>query len=101
MSKKELPYKHFDVIQKPLVTEKSTNASQFGQVFFIVRKDATKPEIKAAVEHVFNVKVASVNTANLKGKTKRFRGRLGQQSDVKKAMVTLVDGQQIDMGTGA
>ncbi len=101
MSRQELPYKHFDVIQKPLVTEKSTVASAHGQVFFQVHPDATKPMIKAAVEHVFNVKVKAVNTISSKGKTRRFRGRIGQRSDTKKAMVTLVEGHTIDWGTGA
>ncbi len=91
---------HYDVIRSPVVTEKSTMASEHGQVVFDVAMDATKPEIKAAVEALFSVKVKAVNTLVRKGKVKRFRQRLGVRNDVKKAVVTLVDGQSIDISTG-
>jgi large subunit ribosomal protein L23 len=90
----------YDVILAPLVTEKSNRVSEHNQVIFKVRKDATKPEIKAAVEGLFNVKVTAVNTLVQKGKMKRFRGRVGYRSDVKKAIVTLAEGQSIDVTTG-
>jgi large subunit ribosomal protein L23 len=92
--------RHYDVIVSPVVTEKSTMASEQNQVVFNVAKKASKPEIKAAVEALFGVKVTGVNTLVRKGKLKRFRGRLGQQSDVKKAVVTLAEGQSIDIATG-
>lgn len=91
---------HFDIIRAPLVTEKSTLASENNQVVFRVARDATKPAIKAAVEKLFNVKVKSVNTLVRKGKVKRFRGIKGRQSDWKKAIVTLEEGQSIDVTTG-
>jgi large subunit ribosomal protein L23 len=91
----------YRILQRPLVTEKSTNGSQFGQVSFVVAPDATKPEIKQAVEKVFGVKVQKVNTSVLKGKVKRFKGVLGTRSDIKKAIVTLAEGQTIDVTTGA
>ena len=91
---------NYDVIRRPVVTEKSTNASEHGQVVFDVAIDATKIEIKAAVEALFSVKVKAVNTMVRKGKVKRFRGRIGTRNDVKKAIVTLVDGQSIDISTG-
>lgn len=91
---------HYDVIRSPVITEKSTEASQNNQVVFRVAKDATKPQIKAAVEALFSVKVTAVNTLVRKGKVKRFRGVKGRQSDVKHAVVTLVDGQTIDVTTG-
>lgn len=91
---------HYDVIRSPVVTEKSTMASEHGQVVFDVARDATKPQIKAAVEALFSVKVKAVNTMLRKGKVKRFRGQLGVRNDVKKAVVTLVDGQSIDISTG-
>ena len=87
----------FDVIRSPIVTEKSTMASENSQVVFKVAMSATKPEIKEAVERLFNVKVLAVNTLIRKGKTKRFKGVKGQQSDFKKAVVTLEDGQVIDI----
>ena len=90
----------YDVIRSPVITEKATMASEYNQVVFNVAKTATKPQIKDAVEKLFNVKVTAVNTLVRKGKAKRFRGRLGQQSDVKKAIVTLVDGHSIDVTTG-
>jgi len=92
--------RHYDVIVSPVVTEKSTSASEFNQVVFNVARKASKPEIKAAVEALFGVKVTGVNTLVRKGKVKRFRGRVGQQSDVKKAVVTLAEGQSIDIATG-
>jgi len=92
--------RHYDVIRNPVVTEKSTMASEHGQVVFDVAMDATKPEIKAAVEALFSVKVKAVNTMVRKGKVKRFRNQLGVRNDVKKAVVTLVDGQSIDISTG-
>jgi len=92
--------RHYDVIVSPVVTEKSTMASEQNQVVFNVAKKASKPEIKAAVEALFGVKVTGVNTLVRKGKVRRFRGTLGQQSDVKKAIVTLAEGQSIDIATG-
>ena len=92
--------RHYDVIVSPAITEKSTMASEQNQVIFNVAKKATKPEIKAAIEALFSVKVMDVNTLVRKGKLKRFRGTVGRQSDVKKAIVTLADGQSIDVSTG-
>jgi large subunit ribosomal protein L23 len=93
-------FSNYDVIRNPVVTEKSTMASEHGQVVFDVAIDATKAQIKQAVEALFSVKVKSVNTLVRKGKVKRFRGQLGVRNDVKKAIVTLVDGQSIDISTG-
>ena len=93
-------FSNYDVIRNPVVTEKSTMASEHGQVVFDVAIDATKPEIKAAVEALFSVKVKAVNTLVRKGKVKRFRNVLGVRNDTKKAIVTLVDGQSIDISTG-
>lgn len=90
----------YDVIVSPVVTEKATSASEHNQVVFKVRKDSTKPQIKAAVEKIFGVKVKSVNTLIRMGKIKRFKGTVGQQSDVKKAVVTLVEGESIDITSG-
>ena len=90
----------YDVILTPVITEKSTMASENNHVVFNVRKDATKPQIKAAVEQLFDVKVAAVNTLNRKGKVKVFKGVLGRRSDTKKAIVTLEEGQSIDVTTG-
>jgi large subunit ribosomal protein L23 len=87
----------YDTILRPIITEKATIANENGQVTFAVAIDATKPQIKAAVEMLFNVKVLAVNTIVQKGKTKTFRGRLGRRSDMKKAMVTLAEGQNIDL----
>lgn len=92
--------RHYDVIIAPLVTEKATMATENNQVVFRVQKTATKPAIKAAVEALFQVKVKGVNTLVTKGKVKRFRGRLGQRSDVKKAIVTLAEGQTLDLTAG-
>ena len=91
---------HYDVIQKPVITEKATLASEGGAVVFRVLKSASKPQIKEAVEAVFGVKVKSVNTTITKGKAKKFRGRLGERSDVKKAYVTLEEGNTIDVQSG-
>jgi large subunit ribosomal protein L23 len=89
-----------DIIRFPLVTEKSTNVSEHNQVFFAVALSASKADIKKAVEHVFNVKVKAVNTVIEKGKQKRFRGFAGRQENIKKAMVTLEKGHQIDIAAG-
>ncbi len=91
---------HYDVILSPVITEKATMISEHNQVAFRVSIEATKPEIKAAVEKLFDVKVTAVNTIVVKGKVKRFRGRPGRRSDYKKAMVTLAEGQSIDVTTG-
>lgn len=90
----------YDVIIAPIVTEKSTTASEYGKVVFKVRPEASKTDIKAAVEQLFNVKVKAVNTIVRKGKLKQFRGRVAIQSDMKKAIVTLEDGHSIDVTTG-
>ncbi|GLS24209.1 50S ribosomal protein L23 [Labrys miyagiensis] len=92
--------RHYDVIVSPVITEKATAHSEHNQVVFKVAPDATKPQIKAAVEKLFNVKVTGVNTLVRKGKTKRFKGILGTQSDVKRAIVTLAEGHTIDVTTG-
>ena len=91
---------HYDVIRKPIITEKATLASESGAVVFEVAMDATKPEIKKAIEGLFNVKVKAVNTTITKGKVKKFRGKTGRRRDVKKAYVTLVEGNTIDVTTG-
>lgn len=93
-------FTNYDVIRSPVVTEKSTLASEHGQVVFDVAIDATKTQIKEAVEALFAVKVKAVNTLVRKGKVKRFRQELGTRKDVKKAIVTLVEGQSIDVSTG-
>ena len=90
----------YEVIRAPLITEKTTNGSEHSQVTFKVAADATKPEIKQAVEGLFKVKVKAVNTVTVKGKSKVFRGRPGVRSDWKKAIVSLVDGHKIDVTTG-
>jgi large subunit ribosomal protein L23 len=92
--------RHYDVIVSPVITEKATIASENNQVVFKVARTATKPEIKAAIEALFGVKVKAVNTLVRKGKVKRFRGTIGRQSDVKKAVVTLAEGSSIDVSTG-
>ena len=92
--------RHYDVIISPVITEKSTMASEQNQVVFNVASKATKPEIRAAIEALFGVKVTGVNTLVRKGKLKRFRGTIGRQSDAKKAVVTLADGHSIDVATG-
>ncbi|MGI8568772.1 MAG: 50S ribosomal protein L23 [Methylocella sp.] len=91
---------HYDVILAPVITEKATMASEANQVIFKVRNNATKPEIKAAVERLFDVKVEAVNTLIRKGKRKVFKGTRGVQSDLKKAVVTLAEGHKIDVTTG-
>ncbi len=91
---------HYDVIRKPIITEKSTMASESGAVVFEVAMGSSKPQIKEAVEALFGVKVKAVNTSIAKGKVKRFRGRLGTRKDVKKAYVTLEEGNTIDVTTG-
>jgi large subunit ribosomal protein L23 len=92
--------RHYDVIVSPVITEKATFVSDHNQVVFNVRKTATKPQIKAAVEKLFDVKVTNVNTLVRKGKNKVFRGVRGRQSDEKKAIVTLAEGHKIDVTTG-
>lgn len=90
----------YDTILSPIITEKASLGSEHNQVTFLVKKNATKPEIKAAVEAIFKVEVKGVNTINVKGKVKRFRGKPGKRPDVKKAIVCLADGQKIDITTG-
>ncbi len=89
----------YDVILAPVITEKATAVSESNQVVFKVRRDATKPQIKAAIEELFKVKVLAVNTLTRKGKTKAFRGIKGKQQDVKKAIVRLAEGDRIDVTT--
>jgi large subunit ribosomal protein L23 len=90
----------FDVLLAPVITEKSTRGSEHNQITFKVRLDATKPEIKVAVEKLFKVKVTGVNTVRQNGKIKRFRGLVGKRDDFKKAIVTLAEGQTIDITSG-
>ncbi len=90
----------YDIVRKPIITEKATMASENGAVVFEVAIDANKPQIKEAVETLFGVKVKAVNTSITKGKVKRFKGKLGTRKDVKKAYVTLEDGNTIDVTTG-
>ncbi|MEQ8745775.1 50S ribosomal protein L23 [Pyruvatibacter sp.] len=90
----------YQVLEAPVITEKSTLAGENNQVVFRVPLEATKPQVKEAVETLFKVKVAAVNTLRIKGKQKRFRGTLGKRSDIKKAIVTLADGHSIDVTTG-
>lgn len=90
----------YDLILGPVITEKSTQGIEHNQVTFRVRNEATKPQVKTAIEGLFGVKVKAVNTLNQKGKLKRFRGRIGRRNDVKKAIVTLEDGHSIDVTTG-
>ena len=92
--------RHYDVIVAPVITEKATNLSELNKVVFRVAPKATKPQIKEAVEQLFDVKVTAVNTLVTKGKKKFFRGLRGQRSDVKKAIVTLAEGDTIDVTTG-
>ena len=92
--------RNYDVIVSPVITEKATLAAEANQVVFNVARDASKPDIKRAVEQLFGVKVAAVNTVLRKGKVKRFRGHLGKQNDKKLAFVTLAEGQSIDVTTG-
>ncbi|HEX8191522.1 MAG TPA: 50S ribosomal protein L23 [Allosphingosinicella sp.] len=95
-----LDINHYDVVLAPHITEKSTLLSEHNAVVFKVAGDATKPQIKAAVEALFNVNVTGVNTIVQKGKTKKWKGRPYTRSDVKKAIVTLAEGQSIDVTTG-
>jgi large subunit ribosomal protein L23 len=90
----------YDILLAPMITEKATNVSEYNQVIFRVPLAATKREVKAAVEGLFSVKVTAVNTIRVRGKQKRFRGRVGRRSDYKKAVVTLGAGQRIDVTTG-
>ncbi|MGH7025116.1 MAG: 50S ribosomal protein L23 [Caulobacteraceae bacterium] len=92
--------RHYDTILAPVITEKATLLSEHNKVVFRVALDSTKEDIATAVEELFKVKVVKVNTLIQKGKTKRFRGRVGQRSDIKKAIVTLEEGQSIDITTG-
>lgn len=95
-----IPLSHYDVIRRPVITEKSTAASEFNKVVFVVSPTATKTQIKEAVETLFKVKVTKVNTLVRKGKNKRFRGVAGRTVDTKRAIVTLQEGQMIDVTTG-
>lgn len=90
----------YQTVLGPVITEKATLGSEHGQVTFRVRTEATKPQIRQAVENLFKVKVTAVNTVRVKGKVKRFRNKVGQRSDWKKAIVTLAEGQSIDVTTG-
>ena len=92
--------RHYDVIIAPVITEKATMASEHNKVMFKVRRNATKPQIKEAVEKLFDVKVKNVNTLIRGGKWKTFKNKIGQQSDVKRAIVTLEEGHKIDVTTG-
>ena len=92
--------RHYDVILSPVITEKATTASEQNKVVFKVARNATKPQIKEAVEKLFDVKVKNVNTLVRRGKVKVFKNRVGQQSDVKRAIVTLEEGHRIDVTTG-
>jgi large subunit ribosomal protein L23 len=92
--------RHYDVILSPVITEKATMASEHNKVVFKVARNATKPQIKEAVEKLFDVKVKSVNTLNRQGKQKVFKGMRAQRSDVKRAIVTLEEGHRIDVTTG-
>ena len=96
LNKKVSDERAFSIIQKPLMTEKSTNLNQFNQYSFVVSKDSNVIEIKAAVEKIFKVKVTKVNTSILRGKVKSFKGNLGYRKDTKKAIVTLAEGNTID-----
>lgn len=99
-AKDQVAFKHYDVIKAPVITEKSTMASEQNKIVFKVAQTAGKEDIKAAVEALFNVKVVGVNTLNRKGKNKTFRGTPGKQADIKKAIVTLEPGQSIDVAMG-
>ena len=100
MAKAAIDTRHYDVIVAPHITEKATLASEHNAVVFKVADSATKPQIKAAVEALFNVKVTGVNTIVQKGKTKKWKGEAYRRSDFKKAIVTLAEGQSIDVTTG-
>jgi large subunit ribosomal protein L23 len=90
----------FDIVRAPVITEKATNVSEHNQVVFRVPLTATKRQVRVAIEELFNVKVTAVNTIRVRGKLKRFRGRVGRRSDYKKALVTLGEGHRIDVTTG-
>ena len=92
--------RHYDTVTAPIITEKTTIVAENNQVVFEVPLSSSKPEIKEAIEQLFKVSVMAVNTVRVKGKTKRFRGRSGKRNDVKKAYVTLKDGDSIDIATG-
>ena len=94
------PERKYDVILAPWVTEKATEGSEHNQFTFRVARDATKVEIKSGVEELFGVTVTKVNTINMRGKIKRFRGRLGKRAAYKKAIITIAEGQSIDITTG-
>ncbi len=94
------PEKSFDIIRRPVITEKAMNGAAWNQVTFDVDRSATKPQIRAAVEAIFGVRVEAVNTLNRQGKVKRFRGRLGRRNATKKAVVTLAEGETIDVTGG-
>ena len=98
--KQEVAARHYDVVLAPHITEKSTLASEHNAVVFKVANDATKPQIKEAVEAIFDVSVTGVNTINVKGKTKRWKGKPYKRNDVKKAIVTLAEGSMIDITEG-
>ena len=100
MAKKQADIRHYDVVLAPHITEKATMASEQNAVVFRVAGDATKPQIKAAVEALFDVKVTGVNTIVQKGKTKKWKGEAYRRSDFKKAIVTLAEGQSIDVTSG-
>ncbi|MCZ8136297.1 MAG: 50S ribosomal protein L23 [Erythrobacter sp.] len=101
MAKKQtVDARHYDVILAPHITEKSTLASEQNAVVFKVAKDATKPQIKEAIEAIYDKKVVAVNTLVVKGKTKRWKGKAYQRTDVKKAIVTLAEGEMIDITSG-
>ncbi len=97
---KAVDNRHYDVVLAPHITEKSTMVSEYNAVVFKVANDASKPEIKAAVEALFNVSVTKVNTILTKGKTKKWKGQPYKRSDSKKAIVTLAEGQSIDITSG-
>ena len=99
-AKATIDARHYDIILSPVITEKATIASELNKVVFNVRKDASKDQIQAAIERLFDVKVVGINTMIRKGKTKHFRGVRGRQSDSKKAIVTLAEGDRIDVTTG-
>jgi large subunit ribosomal protein L23 len=98
--KQEIDARHYDVILAPHITEKSTMASENNAVVFKVSGDATKPQIKEAVEAIYDKKVVNVNTINVKGKSKRWKGKPYKRNDVKKAIVTLAEGEMIDITSG-
>ena len=100
MAKDAIDTRHYDVIVAPHITEKATLLSENNAVVFKVAKDATKPQIKEAIEAIYDKKVVSVNTLVVKGKTKRWKGKAYQRSDVKKAIVTLAEGEMIDITSG-